>query len=311
MKRRPPRRQKERYLEAATKQPAAPSSSNSRQELASNVKPPDELPLAEAPGPKPFSPTVGPKTVFFLRNAETEFDVAVTATGTDPLDWDSPLAATGRRFAASSAQRACRRAILVADVILVSPSWSALETCEIALLHALTYGVPVIVHPLLREKCNSSACLGSPLHILEARFPKFDFSNCRKSPVWWYTGEPGGAEKKADHVTGGNLLLEVESAKRTLEMCPASMGLLCEYDQEVCIACRGKRSKANKGKQQSAHELLTTLEEFESISGRKRFQETSGGFSEPEEDFRARTKALHTLLLGASSPTIFLTFLIS
>ena len=67
------------------------------------------------------------------------------------------------------------------------------------------------------------------------------------------------------------------------------MGLLCEYDQEVCIACRGKRSKANKGKQQSAHELLTTLEESESISGRKRFQETSGGFSEPEEDFKTYT----------------------
>ena len=65
--------------------------------------------------------------------------------------------------------------------------------------------IPVLAHPLLRERVYTVSDTGRPLSVLEKEFPSIDFSECHKShenkqvddgdhndnDVWWYTGLDG------------------------------------------------------------------------------------------------------------------------
>lgn len=62
--------------------------------------------------------------------------------------------------------------------------------------------IPVLAHPLLRERVYTASDTGRPVAVLEEEFPSIDFSECHKArkkrkgvegkndanDIWWYTG---------------------------------------------------------------------------------------------------------------------------
>jgi broad specificity phosphatase PhoE len=119
--------------------------------------------------------------MILLRHGQTTFNLHFNATRTDPGIADprlTPLghAQAGQALAALAGERIRR--------IIVSPYTRALQT---AAPLAAALGVPMVVNPLVRERCAFTCDVGTPRSGLERTWPLLDFSAVDE--VWWPSAE--------------------------------------------------------------------------------------------------------------------------
>lgn len=115
--------------------------------------------------------------MILLRHGQSEFNVHITATRRDPGIADPRLTEYGHTQAEQAAlalkdERIAR--------IVVSPYSRALQTAEPV---ARALGVPVFVHPVVRERYGYACDIGTPRTELRTRWPDHDFSTIEE--VWW------------------------------------------------------------------------------------------------------------------------------
>lgn len=121
--------------------------------------------------------------MILLRHGQSEFNLHFSATRRDPGIKDPKLTILGRHQAEQAAE-----ALAGEDIrrIIASPYTRALET---AAPLARRLGLPVLVHPLVRERYAFTCDIGSPCAALAMQWPELDFSHIDE--VWWpATEEP-------------------------------------------------------------------------------------------------------------------------
>ena len=115
--------------------------------------------------------------MILLRHGQSEFNRHFTATRRDPGITDPPLTELGRAQVAAAAAAFARERI---GRILVSPYTRALATA-VPIAEALR--VPVVVNPIVRERCAFTCDIGTPRTELALLWPQLDFSHLDE--VWW------------------------------------------------------------------------------------------------------------------------------
>ena len=115
--------------------------------------------------------------MILLRHGQSEFNLAFTATRVDPGIKDPKLTPLGHEQAEQAAEALAGQGL---RRIIVSPYTRALQT---AAPLARRLRVPVMVHPLVRERCALSCDVGSPRTVLAAQWPDLDFHHIDE--VWW------------------------------------------------------------------------------------------------------------------------------
>jgi glucosyl-3-phosphoglycerate phosphatase len=145
--------------------------------------------------------------MILLRHGESEFNRHFSATKLDPGIPDPALTERGRAQAEAAA--AALAAIPIGRII-VSPYTRALET---AAPLAAAFGVPVAVHPLVRERFAFVCDVGSPRTALEQRWPEHDFSSL--SEIWW----PESAEPHEDVIGRASRFRAEMAAGENAEEC--------------------------------------------------------------------------------------------
>jgi broad specificity phosphatase PhoE len=120
--------------------------------------------------------------MILMRHGQSEFNLHFTATRRDPGIPDPRLTADGQAQAARAAVSLAGEGI---QRIIVSPYTRALQTAA-PIVKAL--GVPVFVHPVVRERYHFSCDIGSPATTLAQDWPEHDFGHIDE--VWW----PGETE---------------------------------------------------------------------------------------------------------------------
>jgi broad specificity phosphatase PhoE len=118
--------------------------------------------------------------MILMRHGQSEFNRLFSATKRDPGIVDPPLTEEGHAQAAAAAEALAELRI---GRIVVSPYTRALQT---AAPLARTFGVPVTVTPVIRERYHFSCDVGSPRSALAAAWPEHDFSAIDE--VWWPDG---------------------------------------------------------------------------------------------------------------------------
>jgi broad specificity phosphatase PhoE len=115
--------------------------------------------------------------MILVRHAESEWNRHFSRTRIDPGIPDPPLTRTGRRQAAQLAEQ-----LAEAEVrrLVASPYRRALETATIV---AEALSLPIIVEPLVRERCVFSCDEGTPAGQLAAHWPHLDFAHLEER--WW------------------------------------------------------------------------------------------------------------------------------
>ena len=115
--------------------------------------------------------------MILVRHAESEWNRHFSRTRIDPGIPDPPLTPTGRRQAAQLAQQ-----LAEAEVrrLVASPYRRALETATII---AEALSLPIIVEPLVRERCVFSCDEGTPPEQLATHWPDLDFAHLEER--WW------------------------------------------------------------------------------------------------------------------------------
>jgi broad specificity phosphatase PhoE len=126
--------------------------------------------------------------MILVRHAESEWNRHFSRTRIDPGIPDPPLTRTGRR---QSTQLAEQLADAEVRRLVASPYRRALETATII---AETLCVPIIVEPLVRERCVFSCDEGTPPEQLAAHWPHLDFAHLEER--WW--GVPAESEVSLD-----------------------------------------------------------------------------------------------------------------
>ena len=124
-------------------------------------------------------PADGPidSRMILLRHGQSEFNLHFTRTRRDPGIKDPTLTEEGVRQAREAAEALAGEPI---GRIIVSPYTRALQTAEPV---AARLGVPVIVHPLVRERYAFTCDIGTPRTELARRWPAHDFSGIEE--IWW------------------------------------------------------------------------------------------------------------------------------
>jgi broad specificity phosphatase PhoE len=115
--------------------------------------------------------------MILLRHGQSEFNLHFTATRRDPGIRDPKLTPLGHQQAEAAAE-----ALAGADIrrIIASPYTRALQTAEPL---ARRLGLPVLVHPLVRERYAFSCDVGSPCAELSMAWPGLDLAHLPE--VWW------------------------------------------------------------------------------------------------------------------------------
>jgi len=115
--------------------------------------------------------------MILLRHGQSEFNLHFTATKRDPGIPDPRLTPLGQAQAEAAAaafrHEGLRR-------ILASPYTRALQT---AAPSARAFGLPVHVHPGVRERFHFVCDIGSPRTTLAADWPEHDFEHLPET--WW------------------------------------------------------------------------------------------------------------------------------
>lgn len=127
-----------------------------------------------------------------LRHGQSEFNLHFTATRRDPGIVDPRLTALGHAQAETAA-----KTLQNLDIrrILASPYTRALQT---AAPFARVFGLPVEVHPGIRERFHFTCDIGSSRTTLAADWPDHDFSHLNET--WWpdQTEEAASVDQRAE-----------------------------------------------------------------------------------------------------------------
>ena len=115
--------------------------------------------------------------MILLRHGQSEFNRHFSATRRDPGIKDPPLTELGRAQAEAAAAAFGRESIAR---IIVSPYTRALAT---AAPIARALGVPVVINPIVRERCAFTCDIGTPRTELALAWPEHDFSAIEE--IWW------------------------------------------------------------------------------------------------------------------------------
>ncbi len=115
--------------------------------------------------------------MILLRHGQSEFNLHFTATRKDPGIIDARLTPLGHEQAEAAALALADQPI---RRIIVSPYTRALQT---AVPVARALRVPVVVNPLVRERCAFACDIGTPRTELAITWPGIDFSHIEE--VWW------------------------------------------------------------------------------------------------------------------------------
>jgi glucosyl-3-phosphoglycerate phosphatase len=118
--------------------------------------------------------------VLLLRHGQSYFNLHFNATRIDPGIEDPELTPLGIEQAAAAAVQLSAHAL---TRIIISPYTRALQTAQpIVAMHK----VPVAIMCEVREQAAYACDVGSPPHVLAARFPQHDFSHLPSR--WWHEG---------------------------------------------------------------------------------------------------------------------------
>jgi glucosyl-3-phosphoglycerate phosphatase len=122
--------------------------------------------------------------MILVRHAESEWNRHYVRTRIDPGIPDPPLSAGGRRQAEQLVDR-----LAAAEVarLVASPYRRTLET---AMVVAGALDLPIVIEPLVRERCVFSCDLGTSPRELAAVWPDLDFGHLEEQ--WW--GVPAESE---------------------------------------------------------------------------------------------------------------------
>ncbi len=124
--------------------------------------------------------------MILLRHGQSEFNLHFTATKKDPGIIDAQLTPLGH---AQAEEAALALAGTKARRVLVSPYTRALQTAAPV---ARALRVPVIVNPMVRERCAFACDIGTPRTELMLAWPEIDFSHIDE--IWWPAlAEPAAA----------------------------------------------------------------------------------------------------------------------
>jgi broad specificity phosphatase PhoE len=115
--------------------------------------------------------------MILLRHGQSEFNLAFTATRIDPGIVDPKLTPLGHEQAEAAAEALRNEGIAR---IIASPYTRALQTAAPV---ARALNLPVMVHPVVRERYKFACDIGSPRIELERDWPGHDFSGIEE--VWW------------------------------------------------------------------------------------------------------------------------------
>ena len=118
--------------------------------------------------------------MLLLRHGQSYFNLHFNATRVDPGIEDPELTPLGLEQAAAAAAQLSARAL---THIIISPYTRALQTAQPILA---THRAPVAIMQEVREQAAYACDVGSPPHVLAARFPHHDFSHL--PPRWWHEG---------------------------------------------------------------------------------------------------------------------------
>ncbi|MDJ0387835.1 histidine phosphatase family protein [Roseomonas sp. E05] len=137
--------------------------------------------------------------MILLRHGQSEFNLHFSATRRDPGIKDPKLTVLGRHQAEQAAQ-----ALAGEDIrrIIASPYTRALQT---AAPLARQLGLPVLVHPLVRERYAFTCDVGSPRTALAMDWPELEWSHVEE--VWW-----PAVEEPVDQVEARARLFRAEMA---------------------------------------------------------------------------------------------------
>ena len=165
----------------------------------------------------PSSPSVvrpPPKTVFFIRHAESAYNAfkmspvnwLTLRALADPMIFDPPLSPVGLQQLIALGQLSARQRLTSrAQLLICSPLRRAIDTALALLgdefnpaLKALNtspatsppppYPLPVLISPLITEVLDTSADIGSDPSTLSSLYPALQFGHL--SPAWWYHADP-------------------------------------------------------------------------------------------------------------------------
>jgi broad specificity phosphatase PhoE len=115
--------------------------------------------------------------MILLRHGQSEFNLHFTTTRRDPGIRDPKLTPLGHQQAEAAAEALAGAGI---RRIIASPYTRALQT---AAPLARRLGLPVLVHPLVRERYAFSCDIGSPCAELSMAWPGLDLAHLPE--VWW------------------------------------------------------------------------------------------------------------------------------
>ncbi len=123
--------------------------------------------------------------MILIRHGQSEFNLHFSATKKDPGIEDPRLTPLGHEQAEKAAAALAHQGI---TRILASPYTRALQT---AAPIAAALGLPVQVHPLVRERFHFACDIGTTRTVLAHDWPEHDFAHIDE--VWW----PAGSESEA------------------------------------------------------------------------------------------------------------------
>jgi broad specificity phosphatase PhoE len=137
--------------------------------------------------------------MILLRHGQSEFNLAFTQTRKDPGIPDPKLTPLGHDQAAAAAEALAGHGL---RRILASPYTRTLETAAVV---ARRLDLPIVINPIVRERCAFTCDIGSPRARLAEAWPQHDFSHIDE--IWWpQTAEP------AENVVARATLFRAEMA---------------------------------------------------------------------------------------------------
>ncbi len=146
--------------------------------------------------------------MFLLRHGQSYFNLHFTETRVDPGIEDPELTPLGHEQAAAAAAGLAQTRL---TRIIVSPYTRALQTAAPFLA---THQAPVQVMQEVRERTAFVCDIGSPRHLLAARFPQHDFAHL--PDCWWHEATESVAETEARAASFRNMMAAREDSATTL-----------------------------------------------------------------------------------------------
>lgn len=124
--------------------------------------------------------------MILMRHGQSEFNKHFSATRRDPGIADPALTPLGQEQAEAAAVALGAEGIAR---IMVSPYTRTLQT---AVPIARALGVPVVINPIVRERCAFTCDIGTPRTELALRWPQHDFAAIDE--IWWPASTESAAQ---------------------------------------------------------------------------------------------------------------------